>query len=92
MKIAKDVPLTYCCDSRRHDEITGSKASSQKNNMSKKVITEVKSTKARVTNAAMEFVEAAVLSYEAGGAAGTMRGVGTGRLYHSLDYEAFTNY
>ena len=48
-----------------------------KNNMSKKVITEVKTTKARVTNAAMEFVEAAVLSYEAGGAAGTMRWVGT---------------
>ena len=45
--------------------------------MSKKVITEVKTTKARVTNAAMEFVEAAVLSYEAGGAAGTMRWVRT---------------
>ena len=41
--------------------------------MSKKVIAEVQTTKARVTNAAMEFVEAAVLSYEAGGAAGTMR-------------------
>ena len=53
--------------------------------MSKKVITEVKTTKARVTNAAMEFVEAAVLSYEAGGAAGTMRWVGTTvRLYQSV--------
>ena len=43
--------------------------------MSKKVINdkEAKTTKARVTAAAMEFVEAAVLSYEAGGAAGTMR-------------------
>ena len=41
--------------------------------MSKKGIREAKTTKARVTAAAMEFVEAAVLSYEAGGAAGTMR-------------------
>ena len=53
----------------------GAEGKQPKNNMSKKVINdkEAKTTKARVTAAAMEFVEAAVLSYEAGGAAGTMR-------------------
>ena len=61
--------------------------------MSKKVITEVQTTKARVTNAAMEFVEAAVLSYEAGGAAGTMRWVGAtvrSRSCQSLDVQGQT--
>ena len=73
VKLAKDVPLTDCSDSRRQDDDNRKQSKQCKNNMSKKVITEAKTTKARVTNAAMEFVEAAVLSYEAGGAAGTMR-------------------